>query len=212
MFATVISYIPGWAVFGQAGIALLFPIAASRLYKALYALVGSGRAVESPGSSANKRKGRSHAPASPPDPAPQCFSGDYAADLQSVKAAIGKNSDLHFKEFTLSRPQKQAVLLFVEGMQNDRVLHLQIMQFLMFEATDDCLSAAGIAGQMLPFSQLSETKEVTNFNQSVLFGHIGLLIEGLPQGLLIETPEGVSHSRINFEYDLEITDFGSFTE
>lgn len=194
MLASIISYVPGWDVFGQAGIALLFPIAASRLYKALYSLVGSGRAVESPGSRrAEQRKGRSDPAAPPPAPVPQGFSGDFTADLELIKAAIGKNSDLHFKEFTLTRLQKQAVLIFVDGMQNDRTLNLQIMQFLIFEATDECLSPSGIAGQ-LPFSQLNVSSDLTEFNKSVLFGHAGLLIEGLPQGLLIEPPEGANRA------------------
>ncbi|WP_342447433.1 hypothetical protein [Paenibacillus ihuae] len=102
MLSSVISHIPGWDVFFQAGIALLFPLAVSRLYKALYSLVGSGRAVESPGSSAKKRKGQSDAKVSSPPQARQGFSGNYAADLQSIKSAIGRNSDLHFKEFTIT--------------------------------------------------------------------------------------------------------------
>lgn len=194
MLSSVISHIPGWDVFFQAGIALLFPLAAGRLYKALYSLVGSGRAVESPGSSAKKRKGQSDAPVSPPPQARQGFSGNYAADLQSIKSAIGKNSDLHFKEFTITGLQKQAVLIYVEGMQNDRILNLQMMQFLMFEATADTFSATGLAGQQLPFSQLSKASDLADFNQSVLYGYAGLLIEGLPQGLLIQPPEADNRS------------------
>jgi spore germination protein len=194
LLSSVISHIPGWDVFFQAGIALLIPLAVSRLYKALYSLVGSGRAVESPGSSAKKRKGQSDAPVSPPPQARQGFSGNYAADLQSIKSAIGRNSDLHFKEFTITRLQKQAVLIYVDGMQNDRILNLQIMQFLMLEATADSFSPSGSAGQQLPFSQLSEASDLADFNKSVLYGYAGLLIEGLPQGLLIQPPEGDSRS------------------
>ncbi|WP_310831503.1 spore germination protein [Paenibacillus pedocola] len=194
MLSFVISHIPGWDVFFQAGIALLFPLAVSRLYKALYSLVGSGRAVESPGSSGKKRKGLSDAPVSPPLQARQSFSGNYTTDLQFIKSAIGRNTDLHFKEFTITRLQKQAALIYVDGMQNDRNLNLKIMQFLMFEATTDSFSASGLAGQRLPFSQLSEASDLTDFNQSVLYGYAGLLIEGLPQGLLIQPPEADSRS------------------
>ncbi|MDH6508364.1 MULTISPECIES: spore germination protein [unclassified Paenibacillus] len=190
MLATIMSYIPGWAVFGQAGIALLFPLLANSLYKGLYSLVGSGRAVESPGTkNANPSKGQSAAPAGvDPAPAPRGFSGDYAADLNYIKDTIGRNSDLHFKEFTMTRVQRQAVLIFVDGMQDDRQLNLQILQYLMSEATDESLSAQGMTVPGLPFSQLSEASDLTIFNQSVLFGHAGLLVEGLPQGLLIEPP------------------------
>lgn len=74
-------------------------------------------------------------------------------------------------------------------MQNDRQLNLQFMQFLMYEATPDSLSAAEIA-KRLPFSNLKETADLNDFNKSVLFGHAALLIEGLPRGLLIEHPGG----------------------
>lgn len=185
------SYIPGWAVFGQAGVALLFPLLVHLLYKGLYALTGSGRAVESPGTKNGKPSQRQAAvPAGSPAPAPQGFSGDYAADLKYIKDTIGRNSDLHFKEFTMTRLESQAVLIFVDGMQDDRQLNLQILQYLMFEATAESLSAQGMsgAGAGLPFSQLSEASDLTMFIQSVLFGHAGLMVEGMPQGLLIEPP------------------------
>ncbi|KUP25630.1 spore germination protein [Paenibacillus sp. DMB5] len=191
MLATIMSYIPGWAVFGQAGVALLFPLLVHLLYKGLYALTGSGRAVESPGTKNGKPSQRQAAvPAGSPAPAPQGFSGDYAADLKYIKDTIGRNSDLHFKEFTMTRLESQAVLIFVDGMQDDRQLNLQILQYLMFEATAESLSAQGMsgAGAGLPFSQLREASDLTMFIQSVLFGHAGLMVEGLPQGLLIEPP------------------------
>lgn len=189
LLATIISYIPGWAVFGQAGVALLFPLLVHLFYKGLYALTGSGRAVESPGTKNGKpSQEQSAAPGGSPAPAPQGFSGDYAADLKYIKDTIGRNSDLHFKEFTMTRLQSQAVLIFVDGMQDDRQLNLQILQYLMFEATAESLSAQEMSGAGLPFSQLMEASNLTLFNQSVLFGHAGLLVEGLPQGLLIEPP------------------------
>ncbi|WP_042197717.1 spore germination protein [Paenibacillus camerounensis] len=195
MLATVISYIPGWAIFGQAGIALLFPLLGHGLYKALYSMVGSGRAVESPGTkNSDPNKNQQPAPDTGPIPDPQGFSGDYAADLKFIRDSIGSNSDLHFKEFTISGLQKQAVLIFVDGMQNDRQLNLQIMQFLVSEAAADSLSTPGKALSELPFSQINEAGDLTLFNQSVLFGHAGLLVEGLPQGLLIEPPDGANRA------------------
>ncbi|WP_342566342.1 spore germination protein [Paenibacillus sp. FSL R7-0345] len=190
MLATIISYIPDWTIFGQAGIALLFPLLGHLFYKGLYSLTGSGRAVESPGTKKGKPpKGPSAAKAGGDStPAHKGFSGDYASDLKYIKDTIGKNSDLHFKEFTMGRLQKQAMFIFVDGMQDDRQLNLKILQYLMSEATAESLSGQGMSGSGLPFSQLTEASDLTTFNQSVLFGHAGLLVEGLPQGLLIEPP------------------------
>lgn len=80
--------------------------------------------------------------------------------------------------------------MYVDGMQNDRLLNMQMMQFLMFEATADNLSASGIAEHLLPFSNLREAGNLEDLNKSVLFGHAALLIEGMPKGLLIQLPGG----------------------
>ncbi|AIQ45168.1 spore gernimation protein GerA [Paenibacillus sp. FSL R7-0273] len=195
MLATIISYIPGWAIFGQAGIALLFPLAGHGLYKALYSLVGSGRAVESPGTkNSDPNKGLQAAADTGAAPSPRCFSGDYASDLKFIKDSIGSNSDLHFKEFTISGLQKQAVLIFVDGMQNDRQLNLEIMQYLMSETATDSLSDPEKALSELPFIHLTEASDLTMFNQSVLFGHAGLLVEGMPRVLLIEPPDSIDRT------------------
>lgn len=84
--------------------------------------------------------------------------------------------------------------MYVDGMQNDRLLNMKIMQFLMFEATADSLSASGIAEHLLPFSSLNEASDLNDFNKSVLFGHAALLIEGMPKGLLIQLPGGANRS------------------
>lgn len=84
--------------------------------------------------------------------------------------------------------------MYVDGMQNDKLLHMQIMQFLMFEADADSLSTTAITERLLPFSQMSEAPDLESFNKSILFGYAGLLIEGLPNGLLIELPGGASRS------------------
>ncbi|WP_438496923.1 spore germination protein [Paenibacillus sp. IHBB 3054] len=191
MIASILSYIPGWGVFYQAGIALLVPIIASRLYKALHSYVGSGRGPQSSGNgNVSNRRAQSNT-ALPQTASPAvAFSGNFAADLHSIKEAIGGNSDLHFREFTLTKLQAQGVLMYVDGMQNDRLLNMQMMQFLMFEATADSLSASRIAEHLLPFSNLREAGNLEDLNKSVLFGHAALLIEGMPKGLLIQLPGG----------------------
>lgn len=187
LFASIVSYIPGWAVFGQAGVAMLVPLLLTLLYRSLYRLVGSGRGQIGYGS-------RTVHQTQPPAPAPSSmagtapFSGSYSTDLLAVQAAIGDNSDLHFREFTLANTGARAVLIHIDGMQNDRLLNMRIMQFLMYDLPEGPLSSAGLARQLLPFSELKEENAIEAFNKYILFGHGGLLIEGLPCGLLIEMP------------------------
>ncbi len=187
LLASILSYIPDWGVFYQAGIALLVPIIASRLYKTLHSYVGSGRGPQASGNGNRAQSDTSLPQTAPPAAA---FSGNFAADLHFIKEAIGGNSDLHFREFTLTKLQAKGVLMYVDGMQNDRLLNLKMMQFLMFEATAESLSASGIAEHLLPFSNLREASNLEDLNKSVLFGHAALLIEGMPKGLLIQLPGG----------------------
>ncbi|WP_442950221.1 spore germination protein [Paenibacillus sp. FSL P4-0081] len=195
LLATIVSYIPGWAIFGQAGVALLVPLVLGYLYKSLYLLVGSGRGQSGYGTKTVPRsQAQSAAGAKSGTPASIPFSGNYTTDLLAVKNAIGANSDLHIREFTIANGGGRGALIYVDGMQNDRILNMRIMQFLMYEIPAGPVSSAEIANQLLPFSQLNEADSVESFNKSVLFGHTALLIEGLPGGLLIELPGGANRT------------------
>lgn len=183
--APITTYIPDWNVWGLALVALLVPILASRSYKKLYAAAGKGR---NPDTAKQKEEEE------PPVPASTPFSGHYETDLDAVNAAISANCDLRSRQFHMAKLDARGTLFFVDGMQNDRLLQMQIMEFLMFEATSGSLAAPAQAGDWLPFSSLSEPDDLESFNRSVLFGHIGLLVEGLPRGLLIELPDGANRS------------------
>ncbi|QNK57760.1 spore germination protein [Paenibacillus sp. PAMC21692] len=185
MLSSVISYIPTWEVWLQAAIACLVPIAASFVYKKTYSLAGKGR---NPNTAENKKD-----PDLPtPDNSP--FSGDYATDLATIRERIGGNSDLCSREFRMAKLNVRATLFFVTGMQNDRVLDLQLMEFLMFEAGADVYAEPERLQDQLPFNNLLEAPSLDSFNRSVLFGYTGLLIEGQPSGLLIECPDGTNRA------------------
>ncbi|WP_214626856.1 spore germination protein [Paenibacillus agaridevorans] len=185
MLSSVISYIPTWEVWLQAAIACLVPIAASFIYKKTYSLAGKGR---NPNTAENKKD-----PDLPtPDNSP--FSGDYATDLATIRERIGGNSDLCSREFRMAKLNVRATLFFVTGMQNDRVLDLQLMEFLMFEAGADVHAEPKRLQDQLPFNNLLEAPSLDSFNRSVLFGYTGLLIEGQPSGLLIECPDGTNRA------------------
>lgn len=187
LFGMILSYIPGWAVFAQAGVAMLVPLLLAYLYKSLYKLVGSGRGQLGYGS-------RTLPQSQEAEPSGARFTGDYSADLHAVKSAIGSNSDVNFREFTNAKTGVHGVLIHIDGMQKDRLLSMEVMQFLMYEMPAGLQSASGTAGKLLPFSELKEEMDIGKFNKSVLFGHAALLIEGLPGGFLIEMPGAASRS------------------
>lgn len=180
--SSIIAYLPDWTVFGQALIAFLVPILAYSLSQKIYAFTRTGGRRETSG----KRK--------PPVPAATPFSGEYEADLQLIRTAIGGNSDLRTREFHLLKMNARGILFFVDGMQHDRLLNMKMMEFLMFEATAGSLTAPPNPDVMFPFRSLIRAPDLENFNRSVLFGHPGLLIEGLPGGLLIDYPDGANRA------------------
>ncbi len=180
--SSIIAYIPEWAVLGQALIAFLVPILANGLSQKLYAFTRTGGSRETSG----KPK--------PPVPAATPFSGDYDADLQIIRTAIGGNCDLRTREFPVNKMNAKGILFFVDGMQNDRLLNMKVMEFLMYEATAESLAAPPQPDAMFPFRSLSQAPDLESFGRSVLFGHLGLLIEGLSGGLLIEYPDGANRT------------------
>ncbi|WP_340026745.1 spore germination protein [Paenibacillus sp. FSL K6-1096] len=189
MFGMILSYMPGWAVFAQAGVAMLVPLLLAYLYKSLYRLVGSGRGQIGHGA----RTLPHQQPQALPESSTR-FTGDFHADLQAVKAAIGSNSDVHFREFTNAKTGVQGVLIHIDGMQSDRLLSMEVMQFLMYELPADLPSSVKAAGQRLPFSELKEEMYIGDFNRSVLFGHAAILIEGQTCGFLVEMPGAPSRT------------------
>ena len=181
--STIIEYIPNWSTWGMAGIALLIPILGHLLYQKVYHFIGTGTHLHGD-VPANQSE--------PSSPAGNIFSGDYDQDLSYIQDKLGANSDMCFREFTLNQLGVRGTLLYVDGMQNDRLLQLKIMTFLMYEATAEKLASPSTDETGLPFLQLQEATNLDGFNHAVLFGHIGLLIEGMPIGLLVEQPDARS--------------------
>ncbi|MCR2804027.1 spore germination protein [Paenibacillus soyae] len=185
MLSSVIDYIPGWNVWTQAILAFLIPILASKIYKKMYAITGKGKKPDT----ADSKKAETLL-----EPSGAPFSGDYEADIQVIRDRIGGNSDLIFREIRMEKTNVRAALFYVAGMHNDRVLDLHLMEFLMFEAGSDTINEPGRIRDRLPFSCLLEASDLNSFNRSVMFGHIGLMIEGELGGLLIEYPNGANRS------------------
>ncbi|MHA7963261.1 spore germination protein [Paenibacillus sp. CAU 1782] len=180
--SAIMKYIPDWTIFAQAIIALLVPLLMFFLYRKLYHFVG-----KAPGPNVNRavEKKELHEENVP-------FTGNYEEDIQIIKDLIGENCDFRTREFPMAKMNCRGLLVYVDGMQNDRLLNLKLLEFLMFEATAEELGLPLNAGAILPINSLIEAGDIGAFNRSVLFGHTGLLIEGFPRGLLIELPDGAN--------------------
>lgn len=191
MWQTFVSYVPGWQVFIQAAITLLCPIGIYYINKTLYAFVGSGRSAKaSPSAGALPNKDESQAG--------RQLSGDFDADLQSLKQGIGGNGDVHFREFMVKGFAARAAIAFIDGMQDEVMINQQVIEPLMFSGKDnaDTLSLTYIKENMLPLTEITEVRQLDKLQESILFGYTALLIEGVSTSLLVGLPSGSVRSII----------------
>lgn len=192
MWSVIASYVPGWTVFGQAAVTLLVPIGIYYLYKSLYSYIEGNPQAAARQSSEQKKALAA--------PAARVFSGNYDEDLQAVKTAIAANSDVHFRDFTMAGLQARAVLIHVDGMNEDKHVNMLLMKLLMFEIGADSADHKNLIGndremdKLLPLNPVHEVHDLEEFNQSILFGHMALLIEGYRGGLLVGAPSSPSRN------------------
>ncbi|MBT2289391.1 spore germination protein [Paenibacillus albidus] len=206
MWSTIISYIPSWTIFMQAGITFVVPIGIYRMYKSLYFYVGSGKPSENNTSSSATAAppDKENAPESEPQPLrPDTFiTGNLAYDLKSIRDAIGQNSDVNFREFVVREFQVRAVLVYVNGMQEEEQINKQVMQPLMMTDKQEGrgvqlperLTFEYVKENLLPLAQISEAKDMKDLQESVLFGYTALLMDGMPHALYVGLPNGANRA------------------
>jgi spore germination protein len=187
MWSAIVSYIPGWPVFGIAAITLVIPIAVYFIYKAVYDFV-EGR----PRSSGPQLK---DSEASLPETHP--LSGVFNEDIEHLKTAIGMNSDVHIREFEMEGLQARAALIHVDGMQENKQVNLMLMKMLMTDVKLQTMDRTRTIIELERQLPLHPVREVTNRDdliQSVLFGGMALLIEGFHGAIMVSMPDGPSRS------------------
>ncbi|WP_371916008.1 spore germination protein [Paenibacillus sp. P3E] len=120
------------------------------------------------------------------------ISGNYNADLISIKQAIGENSDVHFREFMVYGFNVRAVLIFIDGMQDEEVINKQVLQVLMqdLKVDSEAITLSSIKEKILPLTELSEINELEKLQEKILFGYTALIIEGMSTALLVGLPSG----------------------
>ncbi|MNB94445.1 Spore germination protein B1 [compost metagenome] len=197
MWPKIVSYIPDWTIFMQAAITLLFPVGIFYLYRHLYFYVGSGRSKETEAKSQDAElKKNDNREVNPQPPVSTAFTQDYDADLTAIKTALGENSDVHFREFSVKGIQARAALVYVEGMQHEELINQQVLQNLMYAG--ETQASEGIYNylkqNMLPLAQLSEAKDLDQLQEFVLFGYTALIVEGMREMLLVGSPHGAVRS------------------
>lgn len=178
----LISYVPDLHIWILAVVTFLVPFLLSKAFASLHAFLKSGGTFKSASARDAVPPINSTSAASTP------FAGDYAADRDSILKMIGANSDLVVREFSMTQFDSKGTLFYVDGMQKGRELNMRILEFLMFETTREMLDDPSSINQLFPFYNLQESNDVEEFSRLILFGHAGLLIDGVPVALLIQSP------------------------
>lgn len=199
MWSKIAAYIPDWTIFVQAGFTLLVPIVMYALHRWLRSVVtgsqnqsgnGSGAALADDSPSSREKSG-------PP------LSGDYETDLMSMKEAIGGNDDVHFREYEVTPFGVRAVLIYVDGMQEEQLIDTHVLQVLMSDAAQDAEQkpkrppeelASYFKEKTLPISEITEVTETRRLSEAILTGYTALLAEGMPHALLVGAPKGKTRS------------------
>jgi spore germination protein len=182
MWSAILAKLPDWKLCVQAILSMLIAIGFYYLNKFLRSLAKQKKSLVGENNPNNQY--------------PLCnITGDYDKDLDLIKQNIGNNCDVHFRAFEISAQSIRAMLIYVNGMQDDELINKQVLEVLMsnFEHDNSNMSllshsiklASYVKEKILPVCETYEVKELHELNQSVLMGSTALLVEGMPHALLI---------------------------
>lgn len=203
MWSKIISYIPSWSTLFQAGLALVIPLGIYYINTSIYSFVGSKGAKSKHSSDRPLSDEHNEGDADQQHEPSSKITGNYDSDLKSIREAIGENSDVHFREFVVKKYHARSVLVFIEGMQDEKLMSKQVLEVLMFEGQQDpqrpqeqqeSISNSFIKENLMPLTQISEVADMEDLQESILLGHTALLIEGMKGALLVGSPNGAIRS------------------
>ncbi|OAB28435.1 spore gernimation protein GerA [Paenibacillus macquariensis subsp. defensor] len=200
MWQTIVSYIPDWIVFVQALVILIVPIIIYFTSKWLQSALGSEATQVTPTDDQSKE----HSTENNVEQTVTnlSFTGEYEADLESIKQEIAQNSDVHFREFTIGGSGKRATIIYVEGLYDKDLIEIQVMKSLMFEgiegmeksSEDTEITKAYLTNKMLPVSNVREATNLQELISNILMGTTALLTDGIVEVLLLGSAKGKTRS------------------
>ncbi|MEK3948992.1 spore germination protein [Paenibacillus sp. FSL H7-0703] len=206
MWSKIISYIPSWSTLFQAGLALVIPLGIYYINTSIYSFVGSKGAKSKHSSDRPLSDEHNEGDADQQHEPSSKITGNYDSDLDSIRESIGENSDVHFREFMLKKFHARSVLVFIEGMQDEKLMSNQVLEVLMFEGQQgqqdqqeqqeqqESISTSFIKDSLMPLTQISEVTSMEELYEFILLGHTALLIEGMKEALLVGSPNGAIRS------------------
>src|SRR5690606_1861923 len=172
---TFIEYFPDWKIWCQAIATMLIAIGVFIIHKYIFDW-GKAKTLHRQHKTKEKKT--------------QQLSGKYDIDLNNLRNDLSNNGDVHFREFRISLRGSRAVLIFVEGMQDETQVNKHVMQALMenkawgsdgylAQSQGDAFSAY-LKEKLLSVSKISEVTDLYKLEESILLGFTALLIDGMP--------------------------------
>ncbi|WP_028608527.1 spore germination protein [Paenibacillus harenae] len=121
------------------------------------------------------------------------LTGSYSSDLQLFKTSLERLSDVVFREIQLAGPCR-AVLIYLDGMADVHQIDTDILKALLLESGGRNLKEAAaedllvnIETQVVSAAQTMRDNQINNIIDHILSGGTALLLDGVPDALLIST-------------------------
>ncbi|WP_241747256.1 spore germination protein [Lysinibacillus sphaericus] len=132
------------------------------------------------------------------------YTGDFHLDVELVKKEIGHNWDVHFREFHIGNTDIRAAIIFLDGLSDKELIDKHILTSLMgdFSQKDELKSLyekgdflqTFIKNEVLSVSNLTEEHDVKQSVGKILAGSTALIIDGMPNVLMLGTVKGKSRN------------------
>ncbi|PYE42811.1 spore germination protein [Paenibacillus barcinonensis] len=212
MWSSIISYIPEWPIWAQAMLVFLVPVSITLIWRWLNTAVHRGSFSRSakPSSISSRDISPAEAGIGPGTETGHYanikITGEYATDMTSVKETFAKNADVHIREFMIRGTNTRAAVLYTEGLVDQELIDEHLITPLMMNGVPELkqegfvhpenrqMLSGYLQNQLLPVSQIQETGSLQEFALGVLVGKNGLLVDGMPGGMLIGTSKGKTRS------------------
>lgn len=125
------------------------------------------------------------------------LSENITENIEVLKIMLGTSSDIIYREFSMgTEGRPEAMLVLIDGLVENKILNEHIIKPLMIESRNlpekyGIFPSYNIEVIKNTLITVGDTKEIATFQEAiegVLSGNTVLLVNGLPQGLVISTP------------------------
>ncbi|MCL1695102.1 spore germination protein [Lysinibacillus sp. BPa_S21] len=205
MWGKILSYIPEWKVFMQGFIVFFIPYIIFKLFNGIVSKQKTHEdEMKEINDQTNQKVELEHQKSS--QGSYDHYTGDFNLDVELVKNEIGHNWDVHVREFHIGNTDIRAAIIFLDGLSDKELIDKHILASLMGNVLkkdeQESIYEKGvflqtfIKNEVLSVSDITEEYDVKQSVGKILLGATALIIDGIPNVLMLGTVKGKSR---NFE-------------